>query len=168
MALMAASTALPDYPLKVRPGAVVSLFAPPEIHLPPPEAGPNPARMLLGAHAGEAEARSASPMWNIAHGFPPVFLLNGTSDPLVTHDDALALFARFTAMSVPVDLQLLQGQTHEFAALPRLLPSVQATIAAFLERVMVDPDGFESDNVRLNPFMNPDFMRALAPADAAP
>jgi acetyl esterase/lipase len=167
LALMAASDALPEYPLKARPGAVVALFAPPELRLPPLEAGPNPVRFLLGANATEAEARGASPIWNIAEGFAPTFLLNGTSDPLVTHDDALALFARFTQAGVPVDLQLFQGQTHEFAALPRLLPTVQASIAAFLDRVMVDPAGYEADNLRLNTFMNPDFMRALAPAEAA-
>ncbi len=167
LALMAASAALPQYPLTTRPGAVVALFAPPELHLPPPEAGPNPVRILLGADAAEAEARSASPIWNIAEGFAPTFLLNGTSDPLVTHEDALALFARFTQAGVPVDLQLFQGQTHEFAELPRMLPTVQASIAAFLDRAMVDPAGYEADNLRLNKFMNPDFMRALAPAEAA-
>jgi acetyl esterase/lipase len=168
LAMMAASGALPDYPLHARPGAVVSLFAPPELNLPPVAAGPVPPRMLLGPNAGEAEARAASPLTHIAKGFPPTFLLNGTSDPLVTHDDAMTLFTRFTEVGVPVDLQLFQGQTHEFAELPRMMPPVLASIAAFLDRVMIDPAGYHDDNLRLNPFMNPDFMRALAPAvDAA-
>ncbi len=167
LAMMAASKAMPDFPLSVRPGAVVSLFAPPELHLPPKEAGPNPVRMLLGPDAGDAEAHDASPVAHISEGFPPTFLLNGTRDPLVSHEDALALFARFTAARVPVDLQLFQGQTHEFAELPRMLPTVQASIAAFLDRVVVDPAGYEEENLRLNKFMNPDFIRTLAPAEAA-
>jgi acetyl esterase/lipase len=168
LAMMAASAALADYPLHARPGAVVSLFAPPELHLPPLAAGPNPPRMLLGPEAGEAEARDASPISWISKDFPPTFLLNGTSDPMVTYSDTLALFAQFAALGVPVDLQLFQGQTHEFAELPRMLPAVQASIAAFLDRVMVDPAGYEDDNLRLNKFMNPNFLRMLAPADAAP
>lgn len=168
LAIMAASPAVPEHPLTVRPGAVVSLFAPPALHLPPLEAGPNPARMLLGAQAGAAEARGASPIFNIAEGFPPTFLLNGTQDPLVTHDDALALFGRLTAAGVPVDLQLFHGQTHEFAELPRLLPTVIASIAAFLDRVVVDPAGYEEENLRLNMFMNPDFLRSVTPDAAAP
>ncbi len=167
LALMAASAALPDYPLHARPGAVVALFAPPELHLPPLAAGPNPPRLLLGPDAGAAEARAASPLTQIAAGFPPTLLINGTQDPLVTHDDALALFARLTAVGVPVDLQLFSGQTHEFAGLPRLLPVVQTGVAAFLDRVMIDPAGYHDDNLRLNRFANPDFLRALAPAEAA-
>ncbi len=163
LAMMAASTALPGYPLTVRPGAVVSLFAPSELRLPPKEAGPNPVRMLLGADAGDNEARDASPTSHISAAFPPTFLLNGTCDPLASYDDALALFAQFTAAGVPVDLQLFQGQTHEFAELPRMLPPVQASIAAFLDRVVVDPAGYEEENLRLNKFMNPHFMRGLAP-----
>jgi acetyl esterase/lipase len=167
LAMMAASTALPDHPLTIRPGAVVSLFAPSELHLPPKEAGPNPVRMLLGPDADAADALEASPVAHLSKDFPPTFLLNGTGDPVVSHDDALGLFARLTAAGVPVDLQLFQGQTHEFSALPRMLPPVQAAIAAFLDRVVVDPAGYAEENLRLNMFANPDFMRSLAPAEAA-
>lgn len=167
LALMAASAALPAHPLHARPGAVVALFAPPELRLPPLAAGPNPPRLLLGPDAGEADARGASPLAQIAAGFPPTLLINGTADPLVTHDDALALFARFTAVGVPVDLQLYAGQTHEFAGLPRMLPVVQAGVAAFLDRVMVDPAGYHEENLRLNRFADPAFLRSLAPAEAA-
>jgi acetyl esterase/lipase len=167
LALMAASGALPQYPLHHRAGAVVALFAPAELHLPPLAAGPNPARLLLGPDADDDDARQASPLTHITKAFPPTYLLNGTSDPLVTTDDALKLFAKFTQVGAPADLHLFQGQTHEFAELPRLLPTVQASVAAFLDRVMVDPAGYDSDNRRLNKFMNPDFMRALAPAASA-
>jgi acetyl esterase/lipase len=164
LALMAASAAVPEYPLHRRAGAVIALFAPAELHLPPPAAGPNPARLLLGPDADAEDARQASPLTHIAAAFPPTYLLNGTRDPLVSCDDALKLFARFMAVGAAADLHLFQGQTHEFAELPRLLPTVQANVAAFLDRVMVDPAGYDSDNLRLNKFMNPDFMRALAPA----
>ncbi len=167
LALMAAGAALPEVPLTVRPGAVVALFAPPALKLPPPAAGPVPPRLLLGPDAGDAEAIAASPLTHIDPGFPPTFLLNGTGDPLVTHDDALVLFNRLMAAGVAVDLHLFAGQTHEFSELPRMLPVVQSAVAAFLDRAMIDPAGYQADNLRLNRFADPEFLRAIA-SPAAP
>jgi acetyl esterase/lipase len=131
--------------------AVVALFAPSQLLLPPVEAGPHPVRALLGAAASDATAAAASPLTYVS-GFPPTCLIHGTADPLIPHHAALGLFGALEAAQRPVELHLYHGCGHEFAALPSMLAPVQATIALFLKRTVVDPGFYEHEHRTLNPF----------------
>jgi len=53
---------------------------------------------------------------------------------------------------VAVDLHLQSGQTHAFAMLPSVVPQVQAVVAAFLDKHLVDPQFYVQENLKLNQF----------------
>ena len=156
-----------DGPTAGRIAAVVSAFAPPVIEPPPPQAGPNPIAALLGPPPNLDKARAASPMTYVSRRFPPTFLLNGAADGLVTHQATLALFQALDAAGVPVDLHIYHGHTHEFTRLPSMLAPVQAEVALFLKRAMVDPEGYALENRELNPFARPGGPPMPGPPPAA-
>jgi acetyl esterase/lipase len=160
-----------DYPDGGRVAAVVSAFAPPELHLPKPGDPPSPVAALLGPKATEASARAASPLSYITQGFPPTLLLSGTRDAMVPYQAQLALFGALEAAGVASDLRLYHGHTHEFTRLPSMLGPVMADVALFLKRAMVDPDHYTAENEALNPFAKPGFPPPPppleTPADAA-
>jgi acetyl esterase/lipase len=145
LALLAAA-ALPNV------AAVVACFAPPSLAPDPAAPGPGPAAMLLGPGASEAAVAEASPITHIGPSFPPVFLLSGVEDPLVPPAATLALFTTLRAHGVPAELHLYSGHTHEFARLPSMLAPVQAEVALFLNRNVVDPGRYVRENLELNMF----------------
>ena len=135
-------------------GAVIALFAPAQLSLPAPGAPPDPVSALLGPAATRAKANAASPLAHIGPRLPPTCLLHGTADALIPYQSSVALFDALETAGVPVELHLLQGQNHEFSALPSLLPHVQDVVALFLKRTLVDPAFYEAENKALNPFAN--------------
>jgi acetyl esterase/lipase len=149
-----------------RAAAVVSAFAPTELRLPPPGAGPNPLSALLGPDATERTARAASPIAYVS-SLPPTFLLCGMEDRMTPHSATLALFADLQAHGVAADLHLYHGHTHEFIRLPSMLAPVMAEVALFLRRAMVDPERYAEENQTLNPFAKPGFPPMPAAATAA-
>ena len=62
------------------------------------------------------------------------------------------MFDALTAAGVAVDLHLYAGHTHEFCALPSMLPQVQSIAASFLHRHLVDPEFYRNENLTLNNF----------------
>jgi acetyl esterase/lipase len=135
--------------------AVIAFFAPAVLDLAPPPGMPPLAVMLLGPAASAADVQAATPLAHVAPGFPPTFLLGGMKDVLVPPAITLRLFDALVAADVDVDLHLYHGHAHEFAALPSMLEPVQAEVACFLRRSVVDPDGHREENLRCNPFARP-------------
>jgi len=135
-------------------GAVVSLFAPPDLTRDMFPERPPPVANLLG-DGDEDVARAASPLHQIDKNFPPAFLLNGMGDPLMPYQVTLRLFEALTANGTSVDLHLYHGHTHEFSALPSMLEPVQAEVALFLDRAMTDPEFYRRENLKLNMFAQP-------------
>jgi predicted alpha/beta-fold hydrolase len=56
------------------------------------------------------------------------------------------------AAGTKTDLHFYHGHAHEFAALPSMLEPVQAEVALFLERAVVDPAFYTREALALNPF----------------
>jgi acetyl esterase/lipase len=162
LALLAAGTQSRDlFGLPARNGgrvaAVVSAFAPTQLRLRRHDGRPSAVAGLLGADATEESVRAASPLTYVSSAFPPTFLLSGTRDRQVPHQEALAFFDALDAAGVPADLHLYHGHAHEFIRLPSMRDPVLAEVALFLKRAMVDPDGYAEENERLNPFSRPGF-----------
>jgi len=132
--------------------AVVSLFAPPDLTQAVFPVRPPPLISLFGPEGNEDLARAASPLYHIAPGFPPAFLLSGMEDKLLPYQQTLRLFETLAAVGTPVELHLYQGHTHEFAAMPSITEPVQAEIALFLDRTVANPDFYREENLRLNKF----------------
>ncbi len=151
LALLAAGTNEPADP---RVAAVIALFAPAilERTVGP---GPNALMMLLGAHCDDRAIESANPIAHVRAGFPPTFLLGGMDDPLVPPAVTLRLFDALVRAESAVDLHLIHGHTHEFSALPSMLEPVQAEVALFLKRSVVDPARYRRENLELNMFARP-------------
>jgi acetyl esterase/lipase len=138
-----------------RIGAVVAFFAPPSMTHESPRPMPEPKEMLLGSGADADAVAAASPIRQISARFPPTFLLAGVEDPLVTPSDTIGLFQALRAHGVATELHLYSGHTHEFSALPSMVAPVQAEVALFLQRNVVDPETYVSENRELNMFAAP-------------
>jgi len=157
LALMAAARA-------PRIGAVVAFFAPPSMTHNPPRPMPEPKEMLLGPGADAKALEAASPIHQIGPRFPPTFLLAGVEDPLVTPSDTIGLFQALRTHGVAAELHLYSGHTHEFSQLPSMVAPVQAEVALFLQRNVVDPERYARENRELNMFAAPGGPRFPPPA----
>jgi acetyl esterase/lipase len=153
LALIAAATAAERPESAV--AAVIACFAPPRLDGPAPPGMPSLAEGLLGPAPSAEAIRAASPVHRIGAGFPPTFLLGGMADFLVPPAATLELFHALEAAHADVDLHLYHGHLHEFALLPSMLEPVQAEVALFLKRAVVDPAGHRDENLKLNPFARP-------------
>jgi acetyl esterase/lipase len=160
LALMAAQHA-------PRVGGVVAFFAPPAMKHTPPRPFPEPAEMLLGPNADAATQQAASPIHQISARSPPTFLLAGAADPLVTPSDTIGLFNTLRSHGVAAELHIYSGHTHEFSALPSMLAPVQAEVALFLQRNIVDPETYARENQELNIFAAPGGPRMPPPTPRA-
>ncbi len=135
--------------------AVVALFAPADLSKTAFPVRPPPVANLLGPDADEDAARAASPLHQMAPGFPPLFLLSGMADPLMPYPAMLALFEAAAAAGSKAELHLYHDHMHEFTALPSMTAAVQAEIGLFLNRAVVDPEFYRQENLALNPFARP-------------
>ncbi len=133
-------------------GAAIALFPPIEFQIGSRTPGITDATRLLGDGATAAAARLVSPIHHVDARFPPTCLLHGTNDHIVPHSTSQRMFDALTAAGVAVDLHLFAGHTHEFCALPSMLPQVQSIAASFLHRHLVDPEFYRNENLTLNNF----------------
>lgn len=160
LALLAAGTArepayshpTDDVQVDCSVAAAVAFFPPVEFQVGGSAPGVSDASRLLQASATSAEAERASPIHHAGPQFPPTCLFHGTDDHVVAPVASQRMFDRLRAAGAAVDLHLLAGHTHEFSALPSMLPHVQGIAASFLERHVVDPDYYIQENLTLNNF----------------
>ncbi|WP_102159235.1 alpha/beta hydrolase [Zhihengliuella halotolerans] len=75
-----------------------------------------PEARLIGALPEEAPrlAAAASPLAHVHTGAPPFQIAHGTADPLVGHDQSVALHRALAAAGVESELYLLHGYKHGF------------------------------------------------------
>jgi acetyl esterase/lipase len=132
--------------------AVIAFYPPAEFQLGTPVDGAISASRLLEEKADAREAELASPIHHAGPHFPPTCLFHGTDDHIVLPAASMRLFDRLRAAGTAVDLHLLSGQTHAFAMLPSVVPQVQGTVAAFLDKHLVDPQFYIEENLKLNQF----------------
>jgi dipeptidyl aminopeptidase/acylaminoacyl peptidase len=62
------------------------------------------------------------------------------------------MFNALHEKGVTVELHLYPNHTHEFVRLPSMLSTVQSEIVLFLKRVVVDPEKYATENIKLNMF----------------
>jgi acetyl esterase/lipase len=133
---------------------VVACFAPTDLTADAFPRRPPPLVALFGESGNEELARAASPLRHAGTNFPPTFLLSGLSDRVMPFRQSMLLFEALTDAGGKVDLHLFHGHTHEFVRLPSMLCPVQAEVALFLRRAVIDPAAYEKENRDLNPFAN--------------
>ncbi len=133
---------------------IVSLFAPIDLTVKAFPRRPPPLVAMFGTSANEDKAEGASPVRYVGGAFPPTFLLNGLDDKFMPFQHTVQMFDALVAAGVKADLHLYHGHTHEFARLPSMLRPVQAEIALFLNRAVVDPAAYAKENTDQNPFAN--------------
>jgi acetyl esterase/lipase len=132
--------------------AAIAFYPPVEFQLGTPVEGALPANRLLEDRTDARQAELASPIHHVKANFPPTCLFHGTDDHIVSPAASLRLFDRLRATGAAVDLHLQSGQTHAFAMLPSVIPQVQGIAAAFLDKHLVDPQFYISENLELNQF----------------
>ena len=132
--------------------AVVAFFPPDEFTVGEQLPGVIGAQFLLGDNPSEEQARRISPIHLISKNFPPSFLLHGTADKMVPHANSMRLYLELERNGVPVEMHLYPKHTHEFVRLPSMMTVTQMEIALFLKRMVVDPEKYHDENMKLNQF----------------
>jgi acetyl esterase/lipase len=94
--------------------AVVAYFGPADFTLPYPDASKNLIKDFLGGTAAEKPeiAKQASPVTYVNKGDAPMLLFQGTKDPLVPHEQAIAMVEALTKAGVPGRVELMIGAGH--------------------------------------------------------
>jgi acetyl esterase/lipase len=94
--------------------AVVSLAGPTNLQSTFPEASQKLIADFVGGPAAEKPdvAKAASPLTYVSVGDAPMLLVQGTSDHLVPHDQAIQMAEALSKASVPGRIELLLGQGH--------------------------------------------------------
>lgn len=136
---------------KVNAAAVVAFFPPTRLSV-QPAAAETDAKMLLGPDAEPAAADAASPMAQVEPGYPPTFFLHGGADWMVSPEASRGMYERLLTAGVSAELHVFAGQHHEFSAQTSMVDPVQDEVAAFLRRVVVEPQTFSEEALRENPF----------------
>ncbi len=132
--------------------AIVAFFPPVDFTTEEPEPGQHSADRLLGKNATSKMAKSISPAQLVTPDFPPTFLLHGTSDSMVSHEASIQMAKALEANGVDMELHLYPRQDHEFAQLPSIKPLILLEVGHFLRRMLVDPEAYHQESIRLNPF----------------
>ena len=118
--------------------AVVSFFGPADLNLPYPPVTVNILRNFLGATPQENSdiARKASPVTYVNAGDAPMLLYQGTNDPLVPHDQAIAMANALTTAKVPGRVELLLNAGHGWggAEITRTLLGMEAFFNEHLKK----------------------------------
>ncbi len=126
--------------------AVVGIY-PPVVFQPGEEkvSGSVPASALMGSAATEELARAASPITYASPDFPPAFMLHGTSDKVVPVSATLRMYEALTAVRAQVEMHIYTDLPHGFARVGSIQDQLQAEIASFLRRTMVEPEAFRAE-----------------------
>jgi acetyl esterase/lipase len=114
--------------------------------------------------ADAAAAREASPLAHVSASLPPVCLIGGGRDTLVTPGVLLGFAGALVAAGVAVDLHVYHGHEHAFDVLPSMSAIVQSEICLFLKRAVADPDHYAHESETLNPFARPGLPAMPHPA----
>jgi acetyl esterase/lipase len=120
----------PDQPSKVQ--CVVSYFGPADFNLPLPDASRGLVVDFLGGTRDQKQDayNRASPVTYVSTGDAPTLIFQGTKDPLVPHDQAIAMVEALTKSAVPGRVEFLLGASHGWPN-PELNRTVRETFAFF-------------------------------------
>ncbi|MBX2859434.1 MAG: alpha/beta hydrolase [Cellvibrionaceae bacterium] len=129
--------------------AVVSFFSWAEM----PRDPNNP--FFLGEHLSATQLDAADPINAIDAEFPPTMLLHGMTDALISSEQALSLFTKLKDAGCTVDLRLYHNHVHDFSSEPSMLEPIQADVALFLQRSVVDPEKYVQESLENNMFLQP-------------
>lgn len=133
--------------------AVLSLFSASELTLAQPAPkGMFGAPQLVGPTASAEQLRAASPLHQVAAGFPPVFLLHGGADWMIDPAASITLYQKLAELGVTAEMHIVANALHEFIEEPGMVSPMVAEIALFLDRVLIDPDRWAKDTTAHNLF----------------
>ena len=119
-----------DQPSKVQ--AVVSFFGPADFTLEFPPDSRNLVRDFLGGTQPEKPDahRKASPITYVDKSDAPLLIFQGTKDPLVPHNQSMAMAEAMTRFGAPGRVELLLGAGHSWGG-PEIKRTLDATNTFF-------------------------------------
>jgi acetyl esterase/lipase len=115
--------------------AVVSYAGPTDLTMEFPALSKGLVATFLGGPQIEKQdaARRASPVTYVNAGDPPMLLIQGTKDPLVSHDQAIRMVESLTKAGVPGRVELMIGEGHGW---PKEHDRVMQATYAFLAKYL--------------------------------
>lgn len=111
---------------------VVAYFGPADFNLPFPDASRSLVADFLGGTKEQKQDAytRASPVTYVNAGDAPTLIFQGTKDPLVPHDQAIAMLEAMTKAGVPGRVEFIVGASHGWPN-PELGRTVRDTFAFF-------------------------------------
>lgn len=92
---------------------------------------------LVAPGSSDAVYADLQPLNHLRPGYPPTFLICGTSDRF--HDHVLRLYEKLRGLGVPVELHLLAGQDHIFDRYPEFADVSRDLCHQFMDRYVLNP-----------------------------
>lgn len=96
-------------------------------------------RLLMGKGPSEAAMQGVRPLTHVKAGLPPVMLIHGNDDKLVSPKDSFLMYDALAAAGVPVELHMFAEAPHGFDATSAAGRLCAETMAAFLDRYVAHP-----------------------------
>jgi acetyl esterase/lipase len=128
----------PEQSSKVQ--CVVAYFGPADFNLPLPDASRGLVVDFLGGTKEQKQEayNRASPVTYVNAGDAPTLIFQGTKDPLVPHDQAIAMVEALTKAGVPGRVEFLLGASHGWPN-PELGRTIRETFAFFEQHLKTAP-----------------------------
>jgi acetyl esterase/lipase len=98
---------------------------------------------LMGKNPSEAAMRGVRPLTHVKAGLPPVMLIHGNNDRLVSPKDSFVMYEALAAAAVPVELHMFAEAPHGFDATSAAGRLCAETMSAFLDRYVAHPHKWE-------------------------
>ncbi|HEU0073867.1 MAG TPA: alpha/beta hydrolase [Dehalococcoidia bacterium] len=92
---------------------------------------------LVAAGSSDEGYDDLQPVSHLRAGYPPTFIICGTSDRF--HDHVTQLYEKLRGFEVPVELHLLAGQDHIFDRNPEFADISRDWCHQFMDRYVVNP-----------------------------
>ncbi len=91
---------------------------------------------LVPARSSNAVYNDLQPLNHLRAGYPPTFIICGTSDRF--HDHATQLYDKLLTLNVPVELHMLAGLDHIFDRYPEFADVTRDWCHQFMDRYVVN------------------------------
>ena len=151
LSLMMATTAnMPEFEgAGGNPGVDTSVaaciaFYPPTTFADNPADLANAVKALMGKDPSAEAMRGVSPLTHAKPGLPPVMLIHGNNDTVVSAKDSFKMYDALTKADVPVELHMFAEAPHAFDAHSAPGRLCAETMALFLDRYVAHPHKWEA------------------------
>ncbi len=122
--------------------AVIAVYPPVTFYVGERTSGGTSASAILGDAATPEAAQAASPIEYVRADFPPTFFLHGNGDKVVPVTSSINMYHALSQAGARAEMHIYAEQPHTWARWPMWVQPTMDEAALFLDRYVVNPDGY--------------------------